>query len=189
MHELPTHTVCTLKTCLLGNSGVGKSSLGLRFVENRCPNLHSATIGASFLTKVLVLDKIVVKFQIWDTAGQEDYRSLAPMYFRAAKIVLLVFDMTNPQSFHDLAYWVKVLQQHNLRDCSLGVAANKSDLYNAVDLSDTMVCAVKFHRGFFYHECQSESSASNSDFTQPRIAYAFIRMRDLNFVGSDDLKT
>ena len=79
---------------LLGEAGVGKSSLVLRFVANHFKAYSESTIGAAFMSKTLVVDDQAIKFQIWDTAGQEKYHSLAPMYYRGASAAIVVFDIT-----------------------------------------------------------------------------------------------
>lgn len=84
-----------VKVVLLGDSGVGKSSLVLRFVVNDFKPYSEATIGASFFSKLVVTNNTPLKFQIWDTAGQEKYHSLAPMYYRGAAAAILVYDITN----------------------------------------------------------------------------------------------
>ena len=84
-----------VKVVLLGDSGVGKSSLVLRFVVNDFKPYSEATIGASFFSKLIIANNIPMKFQIWDTAGQEKYHSLAPMYYRGAAAAILVYDITN----------------------------------------------------------------------------------------------
>ena len=75
---------------LLGDTGVGKSSLVLKFVTGTFKSHSESTIGASFMSKLLTIDETTVKCQIWDTAGQEKYHSLAPMYYRNAACAILV---------------------------------------------------------------------------------------------------
>jgi len=116
------------KVVLLGDSGVGKSSLVVRYVEGVFSNVVKSTIGASFFTKRLTVNGAKVKLQIWDTAGQERFRSLAPMFYRGAAAAIVVFDITNESSFEKLKSWVTELRnnvEHNLVIC---IAANKQDL-------------------------------------------------------------
>ena len=82
--------ICQFKLVLLGESAVGKSSLVLRFVKGQFHEYQESTIGAAFLTQT-------VKFEIWDTAGQEGYHSLAPMYYRGAQAAIVVYDITNTE--------------------------------------------------------------------------------------------
>jgi small GTP-binding protein len=81
---------------MVGESGVGKSSLTIRFVSNHFKEHGQPTIGASFLSKTLALQTGgSIKFNIWDTAGQEKYRSLASLYYRGVDIAIIVYDITN----------------------------------------------------------------------------------------------
>lgn len=88
-----------IKLVLLGDSGVGKSSLVLRFVTQSFKPYSESTIGASFMSKVVELDGQTVKVQIWDTAGQEKYHSLAPMYYRGAAAAVVVYDLTRAERY------------------------------------------------------------------------------------------
>lgn len=102
--EITKMALRDVKVCLLGDSGVGKTSIVLRFVTNTFRENPGSTIGASFMTKTLVVgenenDKKTFRFQIWDTAGQEKYRALAPMYFRGAAAAIVVYDITKESSY------------------------------------------------------------------------------------------
>jgi len=117
------------KLVLLGDAAVGKSSLVLRFVKEQFSEYQESTIGAAFLTKsVDVGDGSVVKFEIWDTAGQERYHSLAPMYYRGAAAAIVVYDLTNRQSFVRAKSWVKELQRQGKDNVVIALAGNKLDL-------------------------------------------------------------
>lgn len=115
------------KLVLLGDSGVGKTSLVLRYVQGTYGEQQS-TIGASFMTKKIILDDWTVKLQIWDTAGQERFRSMAPMYYRGAGAAVLVYDITSAESFDKVQLWVRELQNNLKNDIVLGIAANKCDM-------------------------------------------------------------
>lgn len=116
------------KVVLVGDAGVGKSSLVEKFAlgtfkENRCP-----TIGAAFFTKDVVLDEESndsAYFQIWDTAGQEKYRSLVPIYYRGAHIAILVYDVTDTLSFEHIEDWLMSLE--NFKG-TVVLVGNKNDM-------------------------------------------------------------
>lgn len=116
------------KLVLLGESAVGKSSLVLRFVKGAFHEFQESTIGAAFLTQTVVLDDTTVKFEIWDTAGQERYHSLAPMYYRGAQAAIVVYDITNADTFTRAKSWVGELHRHARPDIVIALAGNKSDL-------------------------------------------------------------
>jgi len=117
------------KLVLLGDSAVGKSSLVLRFVKKQFYEYQESTIGAAFLTQTVNVKDYTVKFEIWDTAGQERYHSLAPMYYRGAAAAIIVYDLTNRQSFVRAKTWVKELQkQQGNPNIVIALAGNKLDL-------------------------------------------------------------
>jgi len=108
---------------------VGKSSLVLRFVKKQFYEYQESTIGAAFLTQTVNVKDYVVKFEIWDTAGQERYHSLAPMYYRGAAAAVIVYDLTNRQSFVRAKSWVKELQkQQGNPNIVIALSWNKLDL-------------------------------------------------------------
>jgi len=120
--------VCHFKLVLLGDTAVGKSCLVVRFVRDEFFEYQEPTIGAAFLTQTVSLSDATVKFEIWDTAGQERYRSLAPMYYRGAAAAIVVYDVTNKDSFNGAKSWVKELQRRGDPNVVIALAGNKADL-------------------------------------------------------------
>mmetsp|Transcript_27410 Transcript_27410/g.51802 ORF Transcript_27410/g.51802 Transcript_27410/m.51802 type:complete len:194 (-) Transcript_27410:309-890(-) len=100
--------------------------LSLPLPKNKNTRAHTHT--AAFLTQTVALDDATVKFEIWDTAGQERYRSLAPMYYRGAAAAIIVYDITNPDSFAGAKSWVKELQRRGDQNVVIAMAGNKADL-------------------------------------------------------------
>lgn len=94
-----------LKVIILGDSGVGKTSLMQQFVNGKFSNQYKATIGADFLTKELIIDEKPVTMQLWDTAGQERFQSLGVAFYRGADCCVLVYDVTNQKSFENISLW------------------------------------------------------------------------------------
>ncbi|MBN3284295.1 RAB31 protein, partial [Polyodon spathula] len=110
------------------DTGVGKSSIVCRFVQDHFDHNICPTIGASFLTKTVPCGNELHKFLIWDTAGQERFHSLAPMYYRGSAAAVIVYDITKLDSFITLKKWVKELKEHGPEDIVVAIAGNKSDL-------------------------------------------------------------
>ena len=121
-------SVLSIKIVLLGDSGVGKTSIVAQYVSGSTPDTIKPTVGAAFFTKETFLNGKSLELLIWDTAGQEVYRGLAPMYYRSAKIAIIVFDITNMKSFESVSYWTKELRENVDGALTIVVCGNKSDL-------------------------------------------------------------
>ncbi|KAJ4978205.1 hypothetical protein NE237_008985 [Protea cynaroides] len=118
----------SFKLVLLGDGRVGKTSLVLRYVTNSFSEKQEATAQASYLTKRLVIEGVPITLAIWDTAGQERFHALGPIYYRDADAALLVYDITDDDTFIRVKNWVKELQQMAPKNIIMAIAANKSDL-------------------------------------------------------------
>nr|CAH7757674.1 unnamed protein product [Callosobruchus chinensis] len=116
------------KVVLLGEGCVGKTSLVLRYVEDKFNAKHISTIQASFLNKKINLDDSRVNLAIWDTAGQEKFHALGPIYYRSSNGAVLVYDITDEDSFQKVKCWVKELRKMLGVEISLVIVGNKSDL-------------------------------------------------------------
>mmetsp|Transcript_49997 Transcript_49997/g.118956 ORF Transcript_49997/g.118956 Transcript_49997/m.118956 type:complete len:202 (-) Transcript_49997:42-647(-) len=116
------------KIVLLGDSGVGKSSLALRFCQGRFNPYHEVTIGAAFLQQIVRLrDGSQLKLHVWDTGGQERFRAMTHLYYRDAAGAVIVYDCTDAHSQASVSYWVHELQSKGPARVCMAVAANKSD--------------------------------------------------------------
>ena len=116
----------------LGNSAVGKTSLVVRFAENRFFETHVSTIGVDFIKKEIMLNDIPVNIQIWDSAGQEKYRSVSKQYFKKAQGVFLVFDLTSRASFEEILNWLDIIKKETTSGLPIVLVGNKCDLCNRV---------------------------------------------------------
>eukprot|EP01084_Bolivina_argentea_P189052 325243_1 len=121
-----------LKIIILGDSGVGKTSLMNKFVNNKFVHQYKATIGADFLTKEIKIDNKLVTMQIWDTAGQERFQSLGVAFYRGADACILVYDITNKKSFQSLELWkdefISNAAPRNPKEFPFIILGNKYDL-------------------------------------------------------------
>ncbi|EDR24746.1 GTP-binding protein YPT31/YPT8, putative [Entamoeba dispar SAW760] len=113
-----------VKLCIIGDSGVGKTCISSRLVDGTFKSDEKSTIGASFVTTNIENSKIV----IWDTAGQEKYRSMVGMYYRGASGAIIVYDITSRATFVDLDAWHADLMKTATDDIVLCIVGNKSDL-------------------------------------------------------------
>lgn len=123
-----------VKVCIIGESDVGKTSLSMRYCQGEFSENSTPTIGASFLQHRVSKGGMDISLQIWDTAGQERFRSMAPMYYRGAKAAILVFDVTNEESFRRSMSWLRDLKAHADPDVVVCIAGNKFDKGPTFDL-------------------------------------------------------
>jgi len=148
-----------IKLVLLGDSGVGKSCIVLRFVRGQFDPSSKVTVGASFLSQTVALqDSTNVKYEIWDTAGQERYASLAPLYYRGAAAAVVVYDITNPETFLKAQFWVKELQKHANPDIVMALVGNKADLENERAVSREEAQEYAESNGMFFIETSAKTS-------------------------------
>ncbi|KAK9664304.1 hypothetical protein RND81_14G032200 [Saponaria officinalis] len=148
-----------VKLVVLGDSGVGKSCIVLRFVRGQFDPTSKVTVGASFLSQTIALqNSTTVKFEIWDTAGQERYAALAPLYYRGAAVAVIVYDITSPETFTKAQYWVKELQKHGSPDIVMALVGNKADLQDRreVPTEDGKEYAEK--NGMFFIETSAKTA-------------------------------
>ncbi|KAF9063599.1 ras family-domain-containing protein [Rhodocollybia butyracea] len=116
------------KIVLLGDQSVGKTSLITRFMYDTFDNTYQATIGIDFLSKTMYLEDRTVRLQLWDTAGQERFRSLIPSYIRDSSVAIVVFDITNRQSFLSTTKWIDDVRSERGNDVIIVLVGNKADL-------------------------------------------------------------
>ena len=123
------------KVVLLGDSGVGKSSIALRYVQDTFSDNYDVTIGGAYMQQTVTVpdptgktDSVKVKLDLWDTGGSDRFRSLVSMYYKDAVAAVICYDLTNERTFESMAYWTNEMQQKNNVDhVVLALAGNKCD--------------------------------------------------------------
>jgi len=123
-----------VKVCLLGDQGVGKTNIILRFVSGTFENASKTTIGCAVTPKSIDIDGETIIFQIWDTVGQEKFKSIVPQFYRGAAAVIVVYDITSSDSFKFIKRWVEELTRFE-QNAKLAVAGNKCDLEDDREVS------------------------------------------------------
>lgn len=148
-----------IKTLLVGDSGVGKTSIFMRYCTNYYNSGHEITVGVDFQTKSIIVGKSKVKLHIWDTAGQEKFRSIITSYYRNAHAVMLVFDMTNFYSFISLEYWINQISS-NIANSNYKIilVGNKCELTSKINVTDDMIKSFtdKYHIDFYPVSAKSD---------------------------------
>ena len=136
MEEKDDDEILQIKMILLGNTAVGKTSIINRYVEDNFSSNLMSSVNMTFTQKTLKIDKQKVQLNIWDTVGQEKFRSLSKLFFKDTKIVALVYSITNKNSFNDLEFWLKTFKETIGEDVVIGVMGNKSDLFLEQEVSE-----------------------------------------------------
>lgn len=116
------------KFIVIGDTGVGKSCIVLQFIENKTRTTHDVTLGVEFGIKTIPVKDRSIKLQIWDTAGQENFRSITRSYYRSAIGALLVYDITNKDSFIHVKNWLEEVKLNGNPYMEILLVGNKNDL-------------------------------------------------------------
>ncbi|OHT02057.1 small GTP-binding protein [Tritrichomonas foetus] len=154
-----SETLSSVKLVLLGDSGVGKTSIVTQYVSGVAANNVKPTIGAAFVTKEVIVDGKPLELLIWDTAGQEVYRGLAPMYYRSALIAIVVYDVTRTQSYEAVNYWIKELKTNVDGSIIILVCGNKTDLEDKRAVESAAAQAMADSEGALYAETSASTGA------------------------------
>ena len=141
------------KILLIGDSGVGKSSIVLRFTENTYNESYISTIGVDFKVKKLIIDNNVVKIQLWDTAGQERFKTITFSYYRGSHAVIIVFDITSRESFMNIEAWLEEIYKFcDKKKIKIIIIGNKKDLENTRKVSYDEAFTFANNLGFQYYK-------------------------------------
>ena len=125
-----------IKILTLGDTQVGKSSIVLRYTEDKFDDNQFSTIGIDYKTKYMKMDDSSVKVLIWDTAGQEKFRNIAKQYYKGANGVLLIYDICSRKTFERVEFWLKELKENNrIDELFICLVGNKSDLEDKREIS------------------------------------------------------
>ena len=162
------------KVLLLGNSDVGKSSLILRYVDQVWSDTFVPTIGVDFKVKTLEIDNKQIKMQIWDTAGQERFRNVISSYFRGSHGILLIYDITNRDSFKNLENWLIEIEKNASQNVLKILIGNKNDLVNDREIQSEEGQAFANRNGMEFIET---SAKMNTNVTEAFEALAKLMMK------------
>jgi len=152
-----------LKLLVLGESGVGKSNLVLRYTDDSFSDLYISTIGVDFKFKQIRLDGKNVKLQIWDTAGQERFRTITQSYYRRAHGVVVVYDVTDAKTFQHVQDWLEDIKKYAPEHIPILLVGNKVDMQSerAIDFYEAQEFAKKL--GLSYKETSARTGQGVAD--------------------------
>ena len=138
--QLPLQEQLTkgVKIVVLGEMGTGKTSILHRWITNEFAHQNS-TVGCAFSTKSVTFKSKIIRYEIWDAAGQERYRSLSSVYYRNAIVALLVYDVTRYETFNAVTDWVNELKANTSNNIMILIVGNKADLANEKQVDQEMV--------------------------------------------------
>ena len=167
--------IIILKILILGDSGVGKTSILIKYINNKFDESHIATIGVDYMDKTIKYKNINIKLQIWDTSGQEKFRSIARNFYRNSDAIFIVFDLNNKDTYNNIKQWINDVEEHcpNIKKILLG---SKSDLEKNVSEEIIKNFAKENNLQYF------ETSAKNGT----NIKEAFKAMVDLLLGGKSE---
>jgi Ras-related protein Rab-8A len=147
-----------VKLLMIGDSGVGKTCLLLRYANDSFSPTFITTIGIDFKIKNVEVDGTRIKLQIWDTAGQERFRTITTSYFRGAQGILLVYDVTDRRSFESIRNWINQIQQHADVHVNKILVGNKCDMLNEKVVSTDEGKALAAEFGIPFYECSAKTN-------------------------------
>lgn len=146
------------KTLLIGNSSVGKSSLLLRFSDNTFQESFYPTIGVDFKIRTFEHEGSVVKLQMWDTAGQEKFKTITSAYYKGAQGIILVFDLCDKKSFQDIQNWIGEVERYSNRETVKVLVGNKCDLVGERQVTREEAETFASNEGMIYMEASAKSN-------------------------------
>ena len=144
-----------LKYIIIGNSSVGKSNLLLKFAHNKFLDEYQATIGVEFGAKNVEIDNKIFRVQIWDTAGQENFRSITRAYYKNSVCALIVFDINNEDTFDSVQSWIQECKLQTPKTVTMVLVGNKCDLECKVDRNKAKEIAEE--NGMLYFETSAKT--------------------------------
>ena len=147
-----------MKYIIIGDTGVGKSCLLLQFTDERFQPVHDLTIGVEFGTRTVQVARKKLKLHIWDTAGQENFRSITRSYYRGAAGALLVYDITRRDTFAHLASWLEDARSHANGQMTIMLIGNKCDLEHRRAVSTAEGEAFAAEHGLIFMETSAKTA-------------------------------
>ena len=170
-----------VKICLLGDVNVGKTSIASRFCKNSFTDNYINTIGGAYQQQNIVLNNgAKIKLHIWDTSGQDRFRSMTNLYYRDAQVAILTYDVTNEQSLESLNYWLNELNDKvEIDNMVLCLAGNKSDIESSKrQVSTAKGKAFAEEHNMIFYETSAKTGAGVKELFQAIAAKEYEIMKD-----------
>ncbi|KAJ3442949.1 rab gtpase [Anaeramoeba flamelloides] len=148
------------KICFIGDEGVGKTSIITRFIYQSFDPDTQSTVGVDFLSKTINIENQSIRLQLWDTAGQERFRCLLPSYIRNSSLAVIVYDVTNTESFENLDFWLQTVKEIRGEDVIIFYVGNKTDLTDQRKISTEEFEKKAQEKGFIHFETSAKTGTN-----------------------------
>jgi small GTP-binding protein len=176
-----------VKVVLLGEQGVGKTCIITRYLNNTFDEEEMSTTGASYASKTMLFPEYnkALKFEIWDTAGQEKFKALTRIFYKDSNIAILVYDITKKNTFEELKnYWFSQVKDNAPKNCIISIAANKYDLFENEQVSENEARKFAEENGLMFR-CTSALTAEGIDDLFKDVGSKYL---DVNYNPNDKKK-
>lgn len=150
----------SFKYIITGNPGVGKSSLLLKFVEEKFYPLYDVTIGVELGNKIIKIDDMDIKINIYDTAGQQQFQNITRQYFKNTSVAMVVYDTTDMKSFEDAKNWLQVVRKQNNDDVTIVLIGNKSDKVSKRQVKQEDARCFSIEQGIYFYETSAKNNSN-----------------------------
>lgn len=175
------------KILMIGDSGVGKSCMLLRFVDQQYNETYISTIGVDFRIKTVEIDGRKVKLQIWDTAGQERFRTITSSYYRGAHGVMIVYDVTSASSFTNVKQWLHEINRYSGENVEKVLVGNKCDRTDRKEVNYTTAKQFADDLGISFTETSAKSGTNINDLFL-HFAHQLLKYKAKNTINMNDNK-
>lgn len=152
-----------IKCLLIGDSGIGKSSLMMRFTEDMFIEKYMSTIGVDFKIKTMNYKNKLIKFQIWDTAGQDRFRTITSSYYRGSNAIIICYDITEIASFQNVKKWMEEVKMYSIAKPILILCGTKNDLDNKRQISKNEGEEYAKKNGMIFFETSAKNNININD--------------------------
>lgn len=171
----------SFKVIIVGDSSVGKSCILKRAVHDNFESGYQATVGFEFLLMYYRINNVNIKLQIWDTCGQEMYRSLVQGFYRNTSLVIIVYDITSKKSFEDLDVWIKDITLHTDKETKVFIMGNKNDLKESREVEFDKLkqfCDV-YDNVIYFKECSAKTGDNIKETFEETAKFLYRRYKQM----------
>ncbi|OHS96419.1 Ras-related protein Rab-2A [Tritrichomonas foetus] len=180
----------TFKFIFIGDTGVGKSCMILRMKDGIFQPVHEPTIGVTFINQMLNIGTTNLKMQLWDTAGQEIFRSITRSYYRESDCAIIVYDVSNPCSYNCLNLWINDVREFAPKDCKIAIVGNKIDLIDDRKIKEEDALEfVSTHKIDYFKETSALTGENITELIEELAMIVYSKEMEQNGIANKDSLT